>query len=210
MNASPLTPYVAALNEALDRALDGLTTSHAVLLRHQVEAEAPESHESALLCLLAADALGASLEAAAPAAVALAALGSMGRAFIDLDASEAALGRWGMPRSLNAGDGFYALAHQALMHADGAAPELRLAAAELLDRTCRVYSDELRAAFEEQSTVAPAVSLSAAALGLGALYAGESAETVAALSAGDLSASGIPSAAREKLVAATNHLAQRA
>src|SRR5512135_488486 len=100
MNASPLAPYVATLNEALDRALDGLTTSHAVLLRHQFEVEAPESREAALLCLLTADALGGHTDAALPAAVALAALASMGHAFIDLDDAEAPLARWGMPRSL--------------------------------------------------------------------------------------------------------------
>jgi hypothetical protein len=85
-----------------------------------------------------------------------------------------------------------------------------MAAADLLDRACRVYSDELRAAFDTKSSVTPAVSLSTAALGLGALYAGESPDVVAALSAGDLASAGISSGARDMLVAATSHLSQSA
>src|SRR5215204_5364581 len=106
-NADPFAAYRPALDEALRRALDNLATSHAVLLSHQIEAGA--SRDAGLLCLLAADALGAPSGAADPAAVALSMLDAMSATFEGLDEEGAALARYGTPRSLNAGDGFYAL-----------------------------------------------------------------------------------------------------
>src|SRR5688500_8173346 len=108
MTADPFAAYRAALEAALTRAIDSLAASHAVLLSHQVETGA--SREPGLLCLLAADALGASGGIVEPAAVALSLLDAMATTFEGLDEEGAALSRYGMPRSLNAGDGFYALA----------------------------------------------------------------------------------------------------
>jgi hypothetical protein len=125
-----------------------------------------------LLCLLAADALSAPSGAAQPAAVALSMLEAMSSTFEQLDHQGAALARYGTPRSLNAGDGFYALAQSALLHAtDGGEPEQRLAAVDLLDATCRAHAEDLRLAATGASH---ASSLRSAAIEFAALAAGVS------------------------------------
>src|SRR6185503_12201169 len=159
-NTNPFASYRPVLDEALRRALDSLATSHVVLLSHQVDTGA--SRDAGLLCLLAADALGAPSGAAEPAAVALSLLDAMSATFEGLDEESAALARYGTPRSLNAGDGFYALAQSALLHAqDAGEPEQRLAAIDLLDATCRAHSEDMRLA---ATGAAPVSSLRNAAI----------------------------------------------
>jgi hypothetical protein len=210
MNADPFASYRPVLEAALTRALDSLSTSHVVLLNQQIVASNDTPRDAALLCLLTADALGARPEAATPAAVALALLDAMGSVFTELDAADVPLARYGMPRSLNAGDGFFALAQSALLHAvDGPEPEQRLAAVDLLDATCRAYADELHARLQADYTP-PAPALTPAALALGALSAGASQEGVGALANGDVGAASLPADARAKIDAALQYQAHRA
>ena len=167
MTNDPFADYRPVLDAALTRALDSLATSHAVLLNHQVEAPYDTSRDAGLLCLFAADALGAEPGAAEPAAVALSLLDAMGATFASLDDDEAPLARYGMPRSLNAGDGFFALAQSALLHiADVEDPDKHLAAVKLLDATCRAHAEDIRL----QTSGAP--SLRNAAVEFAALAAG--------------------------------------
>jgi hypothetical protein len=176
MTADSFAAYRPALEAALTRAIDSLTTSHAVLLSHQVETGA--SREPGLLCLLAADALGAPAGSAEPAAVALSLLDAMAATFDGLDEEGAALSRYGMPRSLNAGDGFYALAQSALLHSiDSDDTTKRLAAIDLLDATCRAHAEEMRLVDKSE----PASSaLRNAAIEFAALYAGASSASLPA------------------------------
>jgi hypothetical protein len=200
MTADRFADLRPALDAALTRTLDSLSSSHVVLLSHQLEGGG--SRDAGLLCLAAADALGAPDGAAEPAAVALTLLDAMGATFEALDRDGAPLGRYGMPRSLNAGDGFYALAQSALLHAAGLPDAAQhLAAVELLDQTCNAYADELHARL--QADYAPrAPALTPAALAFAALAAGASTEAVRFLAAGDLENASLPAEARARIEAA--------
>jgi len=190
MTSDPFAAYRPALEEALTRAIDSLSTSHAVLLSHQLEMG--NSREPGLLCLLAADALGAPQGAAEPAAVALSLLDAMAATFDGLDDEGAALSRYGMPRSLNAGDGFYALAQSALLHvSDAGDASQRLAAIDLLDATCRAHAEDMRLAATGGQ---PGSTLRNAAVEFAALAAG-------------VSSASLPAAARAKIDAALQALA---
>ena len=185
MTSDPFAPYRPVLEEALTRAIDSLSTSHAVLLSHQVETGA--SREAGLLCLFAADTLGAAQGTAEPAAVALSLLDAMAATFEGLDEEGAALSRYGMPRSLNAGDGFYALAQSSLLHATVTGDDnQRLAAIDLLDATCLAHAEEMRLV----ASGAPGVfTLRNAAIEFAALAAG-------------VSTASLPAEARAKIDAA--------
>jgi hypothetical protein len=190
MTSDPFAAYRPALEAALTRAIDSLSTSHVVLLSHQVDSGA--SREPGLLCLLAADALGAPEGAAQPAAVALSLLAAMAATFEGLDEEGAALSRYGMPRSLNAGDGFYALAQSALLHAvDAGDAEHRLAVVNLLDATCRAQAEDMRLA---ATGAAGTSSLRNAAIEFAAL-------------AGGVETASLPAEARAKIDAALQALA---
>ena len=211
MNADPFAGYRPALGDALTRALDSLSASHVVLLNQQLAASGDDaSHDAALLCLLTAEALGAEPHAARPAAVALALIEAMGKVFVELDSPEAPLARYGMARSLNAGDAFFALAQASMLHAvDGPPPEQRLAALDLLDAICRLYADELHARLQtEYAARAPVLQL--AALGLGALSAGAPPDTVSALSQGEVERVSISDEARARINTALQFQAPRA
>src|SRR3954469_6224800 len=190
MTADMFAAYRPVLEAALTRAIDSLSTSHAVLLSHQVETGA--SREPGLLCLLAADALGAPESAAEPAAVALSLLDAMAATFAGLDEEGAALSRYGMSRSLNAGDGFYALAQSALLHAtDAGEPEQRLAAIDLLTATSRAHAEDMRLAAPGVATTS---TLRNAAIEFAALAAG-------------VSTASLPAEARAKIDVALQALA---
>ena len=205
MSVEALAALRPVLDAALGRALDSLSTSHVVLLSQQLATEPSPAREAGLLCLLTAQSLGVKPEDAAAPAVALSLLGAMGRVFGQLDGAESPRARWGMPRALNAGDGFYALAQAALLQDAGSpAAEQRLAAIELLDAAARAYSDALRVALPDGSNV-DASSLTGAALALGALYAGASRAQAEALAAGDFASLSAP--ARDTLSEATRFLA---
>lgn len=200
MTADAFAEYRQALEAALTRTLDSLSTSHVVLLSHQLGSG--NSRDVGLLCLLAAGALDATPGAAEPAAVALTLLDAMGATFAELDQDGAPLSRYGMPRSLNAGDGFYALAQSALLHGtDRPDVEQHLAALELLDTTCRAYAEELHARLQaEYMPKAPA--LTPLALAFAAHAAGASQRTIDALAAGDLDGASLAPEARAKIDAA--------
>ncbi len=173
--ADPFAPYRPQLKAALSRTVDGVSLSHAALLKDAlaaVEADAT-APQPALLCLLTAEALGARPGDALPAATALALLAAMGSVFesIARDQTEGPLARSGMPRTLNAGDGFFALAQTSLLALEGTA-ERRLEATRLLDETARAYLEALNTRWDEAPSDGSYAALLAGACALGALVAG--------------------------------------
>ena len=217
--ADPFASYRALLREGVKQALVEQKGSHAALLHAQLaEGDPPREGPAPLLCLLTADALGARPENALPAATALLLLTEMGRVFRDIAADGAGLAKpWGMPRALNAGDGLFALAQDALLAADaGLSADRRLRALDLLDAAARALGGELEAA-AEGAAAPPGSSLLAAALALGGLAAGAGADIVeqlgaygASLAAGapdDVLLGGLAPDARRRLAEATAQLA---
>jgi hypothetical protein len=101
----------------LRRIVDGLNFRHAELLRRQAGVLTEENEATLLapaLCLYASETLGGNRDAAVVAAASLALLEAMAAAFEGLDGN--VLSRdWGLPRALNAGDGFYVQAQRNLL-----------------------------------------------------------------------------------------------
>jgi hypothetical protein len=108
----------------------------------------------------------------------------MQQVFSDLAAGEgkrASLeSTWGAARSLNAGDGFFALAQAALFKATVRDSALGLQAMAILDRAARGLSEEIRTMTQRTDATASG-SLLAAGAALGALFGRGDAETVAKL-----------------------------
>lgn len=236
--ADPFAAYRPIVLAELRRIIDASAYSHAALLREQLAtlaaAEAPSSGPPDLLpsclCLLAAEALGGSPDAALPAAAALALLSSMGRVFSEIaserDGPRAASrleAAWGLPRALNAGDGFFALAQSALLDAAGADADRTLQAVDLLETASRSYSDDLNATLDAPSARGqrdrrPSPTLLSAGASLGALYAGADGDVVDALgrfgrsmamAAPDvtlLDRVSLPSSARKRLLEAAKYI----
>ncbi|HLF77097.1 MAG TPA: hypothetical protein VJB57_06350 [Dehalococcoidia bacterium] len=197
------------LRAALQSTLDACEYSYAALLQSQMAITAHDEDVMlpGLVCLAIADAVGGEATVARGPAVSLVLLGAMRRVF-DGIASEGAseLEReWGMPRALNAGDGFYALAHSNLIAASGElGAEKRLLALGILDRASHELSLDMHAG------IAPGVSLLSAGAALGGLFAGADLATVSQLGAlGSDLQDGLPDQAREALEAAATYLRNR-
>jgi hypothetical protein len=121
-----------------------------------------------LICMATAEALDGNLEEATQAGVALVLLAAMRRVFdgIAAEAKSSLEREWGMPRALNAGDGFFALAQQHFLASTGTLPVAQRALAlESFDRACQELSVEMNAA-------TPSLSLQSVAASSGALFAG--------------------------------------
>jgi geranylgeranyl diphosphate synthase type I len=196
----PFASYRQPLLADLRRTLEASDLSHAALLREQFAAMStagtggdtgPELLPS-FLCLSTAEALTGRADEALPPATALALLATMGRVFAELASSGA--GRtgagshleaaWGLPRTLNAGDAFYAAAQSTLLGAPGGTPERNLKALEMLDSASRAYSDELHQRLAlPRDRVSHSAALLSAGTALGALYAGAGPAVVEALAA---------------------------
>jgi geranylgeranyl diphosphate synthase type I len=178
MTTDQFAPYRPLLAKELQRAVGGVARSHVALLRQQIESPAGGGALTpALLCLLTADALGAQPEAATPAAAALALLAQMRTVFTDLPEDKDLVREWGLPRALNAGDAFYALAQDALLRS-GLSAERRIEALAWLDQASQGFSSALY----DRSVVQSHGAVLAAAVALGALSAGADDATIAALS----------------------------
>ena len=155
MSEDPFSPYRHLLYEATRQAVGNLTASHGELLRQKLSASEPTSEGRlfpSLLCLLATDALTGQADAGLPAATALALLAEMSEVFGGLaaadseDAPPSGLTQsWGLPRALNAGDAFFALAQECLLQSQLTTlyPERQLRALQLLDKAARITAEEL-------------------------------------------------------------------
>jgi len=212
--ADAFASYRALLREGVKQALVEQKGSHAALLHAQLAED--EGSPAPLLCLLTADALGARPENALPAATALLLLTEMGRVFRDIAADGAGLAKpWGMPRALNAGDGFFVLAQSALLDADaGLDEEQRLRALSILDEAARAISEEQCQA--APSEVAGHRALFEAGASLGAVFAGADAATASRFAAfgralgegapDEAQIAGLGAKARERLALAARYV----
>jgi hypothetical protein len=146
-------PQRTAVLTELRRQLDALPFAYAGMLKQELAALSEEEDDAAFLlpaslCLLTAESLGAEPEEALPLAASLAMLQLMAGVFAGIAASTGGgeLQRsWGLPRTVNAGDAFFALANRALLQNDSA----RARCTPILDATCRHLSKALFAAVTE-------------------------------------------------------------
>jgi hypothetical protein len=173
------------LGEALRRSVAAAGFSHSELLREQIEAAAGQDQPAALLCLRLAEAVGGKADAALPAATSLALLSLMGRVLVGLEAQGGGASlstAWGMPRSLNAGDAFYALAQDVLLRNEGGMPaERRLLEVDTLDEASRAYAEALQAAPEGMQLEAGEQALRSAAAALAGIVCGTDGDTMTRL-----------------------------
>ncbi len=153
----PFRPYRQPLLDTVRATINGLPFTQTELLHQQVgriEAQAAGSLRwlPALVCLATADALGVNQRQAMAGACAIALLEATASLINELVVSQgdpepeadSLIAHWGKPRTLNAADGFFALAHAALLElpAEGLSPEETLAATKLLDRGCTAWLEE--------------------------------------------------------------------
>jgi hypothetical protein len=186
MSTDPWARYRALLQEALDGAVSDIEFSHAELVREQVLAAGRDNvPQAGVVCLRAAEALGASAESALPGATALALVVQMGDVFLSLESQDGGSSlstAWGMPRALNAGDAFFAAAQHTLLADEGEiSVARRLRALSILDDAIRHFMEALNAPAEEATIARGEQPLLAAALLLAGLYAGADDDTMSRL-----------------------------
>ncbi len=166
------------LREGVAHCVDDPRFTSGQLVREQIEASETADYETAAFaCLLAAQAVGGSPEAALPGAVAIAYLSQMALVFMSLENSGGAASlstAWGMPRSLNAGDAMFALAQESILAVpDELTAEVRLQATGILDAGSRDLVDALFSANGEGDPVAIGqTALLSSAMALGGLLGG--------------------------------------
>lgn len=171
------TRYRSSLQSALQHSLEANPFSHGDLLREQTEAAPPADYElAALVCLRVCESLGGDEDAALPAAASLALIAQMGLVFGGLESqggSASLSTAWGMPRALNAGDGFFVAAQGAILAAEDLGPDRGLAAVALLDTATHAYVEAVHAASAGDDALELGQrALLPAAASLGWLYAG--------------------------------------
>jgi hypothetical protein len=162
------------LEEGVARALSDLHFSQVEPLRDQLSASEPSANLAAMVCLRTAQAVRGTPEVAEPAATALAMVSQMGLVFTSLDTRGRLSTTWGMPRTLNAGDAFFAIAQRVLLSSQNEITATRrMAALRLLDKTTRALAEALHAAGDMQATASMTQrALLPAAVSLGALLGG--------------------------------------
>ncbi|HEX5370969.1 MAG TPA: hypothetical protein VFY10_16315 [Dehalococcoidia bacterium] len=174
MTTDPWASYRAMLGEAVRRAIADDHLSHAEVLRQQVEADAGFDDLAPLLCLRLADAVCGNPEAALTPATSLALLSQMARVFLSLESQGGAPSlstAWGMPRVLNAGAAFYALAEDTMLVTHDELPAAkRLRAVDSLDVAVRGYIEALHAASEAEQLSAGQQALIPVAATLAGVY----------------------------------------
>jgi hypothetical protein len=181
--ADPFVDLRIHLQAAVNDAIAGLDYSHSQLLGQRISAlshDAPDAFLPALLCALTAEALGAPNEISLMAATSLAIVEAAAYVVDDLviagsgsDIEPRGLIRaWGVPRTLNAADGFFALAHDSIskLHGLGISAQATLEVADELNEACRAWAEESDARFaaDVRLTQHPSDALLAAGVRLGA------------------------------------------
>jgi hypothetical protein len=134
---------------ALERAVDSLSDGSPAIMRQQLrETEVDATlYGPAVFCLGLGRLITGSEDKALPAATALGLLEDMARVFCDIEGPPPSrlVASWGMPRTLNAGDGFFAAAQRVLLDDQGLAASQRLRALEILSAAARLFSEALQA-----------------------------------------------------------------
>ncbi len=153
----PFRTYRQPLLDTVRATINGLPYSQTELLHQQVgrietQAAASSRWLPALVCLSTADALGVNQRQAMAGACAIALLEATGSLINELVLSkgdpepeaDSLIAHWGKPRTLNAADGFFALAHAALLELPtaGLSAEETLAATKLIDKGCAAWFEE--------------------------------------------------------------------
>jgi hypothetical protein len=163
---------------ALERTVDGLSDGFAAIMRQQLrETEVDATlYGPAVFCLGLGRLITGSEDKALPAATALGLLEEMARVFCDIEASPPSglVASWGMPRTLNAGDGFYAAAQRVLLEDKGLPAAQRLRALAVFSVAARRFGEALQACAgagregverAARSLYAPAAALAAVCCG---------------------------------------------
>jgi hypothetical protein len=216
----------AHLYAAINDAIASLDFSHSQLLgQHMSSLSGPDADDAflpALTCVLTADALGAPSEAALTAATALAIVEATAYVVDDLVAAGSSgeapglIGHWGVPRTLNAADAFFALGNDVLIRIEGegfdAGRVLKLA--DVFNDACRDWSEETNARFGSAPGISkhPSPALLHAAVRMAALIAGFEGDAVSvstALTRNDAAMleTLLPSHAATRLAEAASYLA---
>jgi geranylgeranyl pyrophosphate synthase len=191
--SDPFSDQRAHLLAALNDAIAGLEFSHSQLLGQRMSslsgADADDAFLPALLCSLTAEALGAPSDVALTAATALALVEATAYVVDDLvvagssSQSPGLIDHWGVPRTLNAADAFFALGHDVLIRVE----HERFDAARVLELTdafndaCRDWSEETNSRLGTAAGVSkhPSPALLSAAVRIGATIAGADRHTAA-------------------------------
>ena len=186
MSTDPWARYRAMLQDGLDRAVSEIDFGHAELVREQMAAaEGGDGLAASIVCLRAAEALGADATIALPGATSLALLAQMASVFLSLESQDgrASLSTaWGMPRALNAGDAFFAAAQHTVLADEGEiSVQRRLRALSILDDATKDFMEVLHAAGDSASVEDGERLLLRAALLLAGVYAGADDETMSRL-----------------------------
>jgi hypothetical protein len=156
MTAAPLTTKElrAEVVLAVERAVDSLDGGYAALMRAQVRSSevASDAYGPAVFCLGLGYLINGSDEKALPAATSLALLEEMARVFQGLEAEPRSdlIDTWGMARSLNSGDGFFAAAQRVLIEDQGLAAEQRIGMLSTLTQAARLFAEALHQSSEKR------------------------------------------------------------
>lgn len=129
--------------DGLQRTVDGLGGGYAAPLRRQLRAEG-DVYDAAVLCL-GLGRIGGEETKTLPCALTLGLLEEMGRVFLGLEDGTKVTGAWGMPRTLNAADGLYALGRQLLLSHEALDAASRLRALSIHADAARSFSEALQA-----------------------------------------------------------------
>jgi hypothetical protein len=129
--------------DGLQRAVDGLEGGYASPLRRQLRAEG-DVYDAAVLCL-GLGRIGGQEIRTLPCALTLGLLEEMGRIFLGLEDGSTIQGAWGMPRTLNAADGLYALGRQILLSDEALDTLTRLEALRIYTAATRDFAEALNA-----------------------------------------------------------------
>ena len=133
--------------DGLQRAVDGVEGGYAAPLRRQLRAEG-DAYEPAVLCLGLGRISGQETKTL-PCALTLGLLEEMGRIFLGLEDGSTIHGAWGMPRTLNAADGLYALGRKILLSDEALDTVTRLEALRIYTAAVRSFAEALNAAVPE-------------------------------------------------------------
>jgi hypothetical protein len=205
-------------------AIERLPYSQKHLLRQQLAASFdsdPTYWLPALTCLHTAEVLGATRSDVVPAATAL---GLVEAAALVVDELVLAgggagvpprglLASWGMPRTLNAGDAFFALAQSTLLSMAAVPPDELLSLAAVFDEAVEGWAEESESLRDSATSVTlhPSRALLSAGLNLGARIAGvgrQAADRLAlGLESGSAPLDGFSQKAISELQAALDYLA---
>jgi geranylgeranyl diphosphate synthase, type I len=178
--------YSALIRDEVAKAVSSMPHTHAEPMRDQVttiEKDGAEAFLAALLCLATAEAAGGTAEEALPSATAIALVDVMVVGFTDLSRMPVPSleTRWGLARSLNAGDGFFAQAQRSLLSDRSTSAERAMAATTAFDAMCARFSQALYQAPPAGSNGTSDASLFEGGAVLGGLAAAADPTTLEAL-----------------------------